>query len=157
MACTAQTFSPRWREDVSVQLLSSSDPDETLATFLQIEQDGFAELDMPAGEITQEMVTAFRERLSHRTHRRALALVEGKPAAVATLSPIGEMAELAGVTTLPALRNRGAARVVSSFLVDHHFQSGGERVWLGAADTRARSVYEGIGFFTLDTRLNYWK
>ena len=38
---------------------------------------------------------------------------------------------------------------------EHHFDAGGELVWLSAGDAVARALYEKIGFRLIATRFNY--
>jgi ribosomal protein S18 acetylase RimI-like enzyme len=63
--------------------------------------------------------------------------------------------ELVGVATLPALRRRGVAATLCSFLIEDHFEEGGDVVWLSAGDAVAQATYERIGFRLVDSRLNY--
>jgi len=65
------------------------------------------------------------------------------------------VAELAGVATSPALRRRGVAATLTSFLTDQLFAAGGTLAWLSAGDAAAQAVYERVGFAVVDTRLNY--
>ncbi len=81
---------------------------------------------------------------------------DGTPAGTGRCLPLGDgLGEITAIVTLAALRRRGVAATLTSFLVRDHFNAGGTLAWLNAADARAQAVYHRVGFRDLDTLLNY--
>ncbi|MEA2303732.1 MAG: hypothetical protein QOH43_1012 [Solirubrobacteraceae bacterium] len=66
-------------------------------------------------------------------------------------SPRGDVAELAGIATLPAARRRGVARSVTDALVAAMAGRGVATVFLSAADDTVARIYEGAGFRRVGT------
>ena len=77
---------------------------------------------------------------------RALARVEGVAAACGVLMCTGDVAEMAGVATLPTFRRRGIAADLCYRLLKRGFDQGLDLVWLSAADDAAVSLYLKLGF-----------
>jgi ribosomal protein S18 acetylase RimI-like enzyme len=96
-----------------------------------------------------------REQIQKGSLYCALAYLDSIPAGVGVTMPMSGICELVGVATLPALRRRGVAATLCSFLLKEHFQRGGDLVWLSAGDEIAQATYERIGFRNVDSRLNY--
>jgi predicted GNAT family acetyltransferase len=152
MTCTADSLRRFAAPGVAVRFLKADDPAATLAAAMALQSESFggpSELP-PADEV---------ERLRHqlRTGKLcyALATLDGVPAGAGSTAPIGGVAEVAGVATRPALRRRGVAATLTSFLAEQLFADGGALAWLSAGDAAAQSVYERVGFAVIDTRLNY--
>lgn len=152
MVCEPHTLRPFEAAGARAELLGEASGDELLAAFLTIQRRGFEQ--QPAA-VTPADVAAMRAGLARSANLQALAWLGGAPASAAALSPIGPVAELAGVATDPAMRRRGGAATVSSFLVREHFRRGGRLAWLSAGDAAAQAVYQLIGFELIDARLNY--
>ena len=68
------------------------------------------------------------------------------PVATGTLRPVGDVAEIVGVATLPAVRRQGLGGAVTGALVEIALQSGIELVFLSAASDEIARVYERLGF-----------
>jgi ribosomal protein S18 acetylase RimI-like enzyme len=151
MVCTPTDLRPVAAPGVAVRLLGPTSPAADLLAFRTVLSEGFGDGAPP----TPEAVAALRDELASGCVIHALAEVEGAPAAVGSLTPIGEVAELVGVATRPALRRRGAAATLSSALAREHFASGGTLLWLSAGDDIARAVYEKVGCRLIDERLSY--
>jgi ribosomal protein S18 acetylase RimI-like enzyme len=154
MLCTPDDFRPIRVPQVRVQIVRASSDDRTLATFTTVTQEGFGMVEEPVPP-SQEQIDQLRRDLEGEHVHSALAWLEGEPAGAATTIGFEEVAELAGVATLPALRRRGVAVTTSSVLVQDHFDRGGAVVWLSAGDAAAQAVYERIGFRVAGERLNY--
>ena len=152
MVCTPESFSPIASHGVGVGMLDDRSLEADLRAYLTIL--GLAFGDSPA-LVTDADIAELRGKLAGGLHLRALATLDGAPAGAATLSPIDDIAELAGVATHPDARRRGVAATVSSFLTREHFDRGGRVAWLSAADAIAQAVYRKVGFQLIDTRLNY--
>ena len=154
MLCTPADFTPVRAPSVRVHLLRASDDARTLATFSSVTQEGFGMVEEPA-PLSQEQLDQLRRDLEGGRIRCALAWLEGEPAGAAATMRFEDVAELAGVATLPEKRRRGVAMSTSSVLVQDHFDRGGTVVWLSAGDAGAEAVYERIGFRVAGARLNY--
>ena len=152
MICTPHSFRPFAAPGVAVRFLGSSDPAPTLAAAMALQSESFggpAELP-PADEIER-----MRDQLRAETLCYAFATLGGMPAGAGSSAPIDGVAEVTGVATTPALRRRGVAATLTSFLTEQLFAAGGTLAWLSAGDAAAQSVYERVGFVVADTRLNY--
>jgi ribosomal protein S18 acetylase RimI-like enzyme len=152
MVCTPETFTPVAAPGVDVRLLESATADADLRAFQTILRLSFEE---HPREVTDGDVDDLRRRLTGGLHLHALAALDGVPAGAASLSPIDEIAELAGLATHPNLRRRGIAATLTSFLTREHFDRGGRMAWLSAADQRAQAAYRKAGYQLIDVRLNY--
>lgn len=151
MVCTAETWRPFDAQGVEMRILGEGSPEADLRDYLTIIRLGFDD-DKP---VSPEDVIALRDRLRSARNVSALAALDGQTAGVGSISPIDGTAELAGVATHPAMRRRGVAAALSSFLMGHHFTHGGDLIWLSAADAAAQAVYQKVGFSEIDVRLNY--
>jgi ribosomal protein S18 acetylase RimI-like enzyme len=152
MVCTPHTFRRFAAPGVSVRFLGGGDPAPTLAAAMALQSESFggpSELP-PADEVEH-----LRDQLRAGTLCYAFATLDGMPAGAGSTAPIDGVAELAGVATSPALRRRGVAASLTSFLTEQLFAAGGTLAWLSAGDAAAQAVYERVGFVVTDTRLNY--
>ena len=87
-----------------------------------------------------------RQRL--RTGQSVIVVAEtpAGPAATGTLRPVGDVAEIVGVATLPAVRRQGLGGAVTGALVEIALESGIDTVFLSAASDEIARVYERLGF-----------
>jgi ribosomal protein S18 acetylase RimI-like enzyme len=154
MLCTPASFQPYQGKAVQVELLTDADEPKTLATYLSVRNQGFDQ-DLGTEPPTEREIAELGEQIQSGKVRCALAGLDGMPAGVGVMMPMSGISELVGVATLPALRRRGVAATLCSFLVKDHFTGGGELVWLSAGDALAQATYERIGFYLVDSRLNY--
>jgi ribosomal protein S18 acetylase RimI-like enzyme len=92
-----------------------------------------------------------RERLAHEVTVMAVAEDEGGPLAVGSHHPLGDVAEITGVGTLPSARRRGLAAAVTSRLVEDARERGAEVVFLSAADETVAAIYRRLGFRAVGT------
>ncbi|MBD2041625.1 GNAT family N-acetyltransferase [Microcoleus sp. FACHB-672] len=153
MLCTPADFQPFNAPDVRVQRLTNTDKD-ILTEYLSIQSESFN-----SGEANEfpstEMVEQLREHLQRGSWRCAMATLEGMPAGGGCITPLEGLCELVGVGTLPSMRRRGVAATLCSFLVQDHFDCGGDLVWLSAGDAVSQALYQKIGFSVVNTQLNY--
>ncbi len=152
MVCTPGSFRRFAAPGVAVRFLGGDDLAPTLAAAMALQSESFggpAELP-PADEIER-----LRDQLRAETLCYAFATLDGRPAGAGSTALIDGVAELAGVATTPALRRRGVAATLTSFLAEQLFAAGGTLAWLSAGDAAAQTVYERVGFTVADTRLNY--
>jgi ribosomal protein S18 acetylase RimI-like enzyme len=152
MVCTPHSFRRFAAPGVAVHWLSSDEPAATLAVAMAIQSESFGG---PAELPPAEEVDRFRKELRAGALCYALATLDGLPAGAGSSAPIDGVAEITGVATSPALRRRGVAASLSSFLADQLFAAGGTLAWLSAGDAAAQAVYQRVGFAVADTRLNY--
>jgi ribosomal protein S18 acetylase RimI-like enzyme len=152
MVCTPGSFRRFAAPGVAVRFLSGGDPAPTLAAAMALQSESFGG---PAELPTVDEVERLRGQLRAGTLCYAFATLDGMPAGAGSTAPIDGVAELTGVATTPALRRRGVAATLTSFLAEQLFTAGGTLAWLSAGDTVAQAVYERVGFAVADTRLNY--
>jgi ribosomal protein S18 acetylase RimI-like enzyme len=150
MACTPESFQPCPNPAVQTVLIGANEP-EAHRLFYTIQREGFAMECEPA----PEELFQIRSQIENGFWHCAIAELDGEPVAVGSLVPWGGASELAGVATLPSARRRGVAAALSSYLVAHHFATGGDLVWLTAATEDARAVYRKIGFGDAGLQWNY--
>jgi ribosomal protein S18 acetylase RimI-like enzyme len=151
MVCTPATFRAFAAPGVVVRMLGSDEPEATLAAMtIQSESFGGPPEPPPPDELDR-----LRGQLRTGALCYALATLDGAPAGAGSTAPIDGVAELGGIATSPALRRRGVAASLTSFLTAQLFAQGGKLAWLSAGDAAAQAVYERVGFAVADTRLNY--
>ncbi|GAB4054051.1 GNAT family N-acetyltransferase [Catellatospora paridis] len=95
-----------------------------------------------------------RELADIRSGVRANALAElpGQgPAASGIYQRAGDVAEIAGVATLPSARRRGLGGAVTALLARHALDQGVRTVFLSAASEDVARVYERQGFVRVAT------
>ena len=149
MVCAPGDIAPAEGAPFEVQYLGPEDPASALAAFLRIQHIAFAEAASEAD--IQAGVRFLRRDMESGRLRCAVAFGgagAGSAGAVsaAAMVGIGEVAELAGVATLPEARNQGAASLLSAALVRSHFARGGALAWLTAGEAAAGRVYARLGF-----------
>lgn len=150
MACTAETFQPMNAPGVTPRMVDAAN-DADLRAFYQLQRRAFdAEVEPSPEEIAQ-----LRHQIENGFWHCAIAEVAGEPVGVGSTLPWTTLCELAGVGTLPASRRMGVAGTLSSFLVRHHFDRGGDLIWLTAATDAARATYERIGFTHAGVAFHY--
>jgi ribosomal protein S18 acetylase RimI-like enzyme len=154
LLCSPADFQPYQASAVQVRLLCAEDQTKILSTYLWVRNQGFDQ-EFAAEPPTEKEITELREQIENGSIRCALANLNGTPAGVGVTMPMLGICELVGVATLPALRRRGVAATLCTFLLKDHFEGGGDLVWLSAGDAIAQATYERIGFRMVDSRLNY--
>jgi ribosomal protein S18 acetylase RimI-like enzyme len=152
MVCTPDSLRRFAAPGVTVRFLDSDTATATLASTMALQSESFggpSELP-PADEIEH-----LRQQVRMGTLCYALATLDGVPAGAGSTAPIDGVAEVAGVGTRPALRRRGVAASLTSFLAEQLFAAGGRLAWLSAGGADGQAVYERVGFAQVDTRLSY--
>ena len=153
MVCTAGAFHARHSPDLYVHRLSATDADAVLDTYQSTAAEGFSGAGAP--EISEASRNRLRIELQCKARYAVMGWIDDEPAGVAALSPMGPIAELVGITTLPRFRRRGVASALTSELLADHFARGHDAAWLSAGDSIAQSVYQGIGFSNAGIYANY--
>ena len=152
MVCTPDSLRHFTAPGVVVRWLSGDEPASALAATMALQSESFGG---PAELPPEDEVERLRDQLRAGTLCYALATLDGLSAGAGSTAPIAGVAEVAGVGTSPALRRRGVAASLTSFLTEQLFADGGTLAWLSASDAGAQAVYERVGFAVVDTRLNY--
>jgi len=152
MACTPESLRRFAAPSVAVRFLKADDPAPTLAATMALQSESFGG---PSELPPLDEVERLRAQLRAGTLSYALATLDGRPAGAGSTAPIDGVAEVAGVATSLALRRRGVASTLTSFLAEQLFAAGGTLAWLSAGDAAAQAVYERVGFAVVDRRLNY--
>jgi GNAT superfamily N-acetyltransferase len=87
-----------------------------------------------------------RDRLRRRLTVTAIAEGESGPIAVGSHNPVGDVTEVVGVATLPAVRRQGLGAAVAGELVADALAHGAGLVFLSAGSEAVGSVYARLGF-----------
>ncbi len=147
LVCGRTDFIPFCADTITSRMLT---PEDDFTEYFAIGAEAFVG---PAGP-SDSQVARTKSQVRDGLLNCAVAFVDGNAAASACTTPFQGICELAGVATRPSLRRRGAARAVSSFLLEHHFKEG-ELAWLSTAHDESRTLYEKLGFRLIGTQLNY--
>jgi ribosomal protein S18 acetylase RimI-like enzyme len=113
---------------------------------------GPAERDAAVFEVAEEELAD--ERRATEAGRRASALAEDPELGVVAsgiLQRVDDVAEIAGVATLPAARHRGFGAAVTAALARHALDRGVDVVFLSAGSEDIARVYTGVGFRRIGT------
>jgi predicted GNAT family acetyltransferase len=107
----------------------------------------------PQGRAERDGVTLDPQLVEHmgerlRSGQSVVAIADTPAGAVATgtLRPVGGVAEIVAVATLPAMRRQGLGGAITGALVEIALDSGIELVFLSAAGDESARVYERLGF-----------
>jgi predicted GNAT family acetyltransferase len=150
MACRPNTFKPVTAPEVILRRLTDRSSAPDMQAFQTIRwTDG--------GDNTHAVppVERLRNELASESSVYVLAWLDGEPAGTGVSHSLKGVAELVGVVTQADKRRRGVAATVTSDLVARHFESGGNFVFLDAADEVVATLYERIGFKKFGTNLVY--
>lgn len=137
---------------LTITTLTPNSPAEDLLACLSVQQQGFGEIvgDPP----TPDDVDALRATLAQ--DGAFLARLDGVPAgAMMYTTPLEELTELAGGTTLEAYRRRGIGAAMVAAATAHAFARGVEIALLTAASEHASGVFQRAGFRWYGTGLAY--
>jgi ribosomal protein S18 acetylase RimI-like enzyme len=96
---------------------------------------------LPAGDLSFR-----RARLRRRLTVTAVAENAVGPVAVGSHNPVGDVTEVVGVATLPAVRRQGLGAAVTGALVADALAGGAEVVFLSAGSEEIGAVYRRLGF-----------
>jgi ribosomal protein S18 acetylase RimI-like enzyme len=154
MICTLAGLIPRQSRELRIHELGADSDDAALAAFLRVSAEAFADGGIPPPGSLQS-VQRLRVELQCGARRAVMGFVGDEPAGVAALCPMGSVAELVGVATLPRFRRGGVATILSTRLAAEFLRGGGEAVWLSANDATAQTAYRAIGFSDAGVYANY--
>jgi ribosomal protein S18 acetylase RimI-like enzyme len=150
MACRPEVFKPFAARDVSLQRLTPASEAADMEVFQTIRWTDGGEEDRAVPPIEQ-----LRQDLASSTSVYLLARLDGEAAGTGVSHALNKAGEIVGVVTRTDKRRRGVAATVTSELVARLFASGGDFVFLDAANEGAARVYERLGFTRFGANLVY--
>jgi ribosomal protein S18 acetylase RimI-like enzyme len=92
-----------------------------------------------------------RDRMRRRLTVTAIADGGHGPVAVGSHNPVGDVTEVVGIATLPAVRRQGLGGAVTSALVNDAHAGGAGVVFLSAGSEEIARVYHRLGFRRIGT------
>ena len=150
MACRPDAFKPSVTPEVHLTQLRATAIVAELEAFQQIRWTEGGELNRPVPPID-----SLRNALGVPGSVFLLAWLDWEAAGTGISHSLKGAAEIVGVVTTRSHRRRGVAATVTSELVRRHFESGGDFVFLDAANEDAARVYERLGFSRFGANLVY--
>jgi ribosomal protein S18 acetylase RimI-like enzyme len=150
MACRPDGFRPPAASDVTLHRLTAASDDADLEVFQTIRWTNGGD-----NEDAVPSVEQLRKELASTTSVYLLALLDGERAGTGVSHALEGVAEIVGVVTRADKRRRGVAATVTADLVSRHFATGGNFVFLDAANEGAARIYEGLGFRRFGANLVY--
>lgn len=141
MACRPETFTPVVAPEVSLTRISTHGKPSELEAFQMLRWTDGGDLDrkpQPVERLRNDLLTA--------TSVYLLAWLDWEPVGTGVSHLTRAAAEIVGVVTRNDRRRLGVAATVTSDLVRRHFDTGGDFVFLEAANEPAARVYERLGF-----------
>ncbi len=113
--------------------------------------EGRTERDASAAHTPSAQLEFTRERLRRRLTVMAVAENETGPVAAGAHQPVGDVTEVVGVGTLPAVRRQGLGGAVTGALVEDALAGGAGVVFLSAGSEDIARVYARLGFRRIGT------
>ena len=150
MALRPNMFRPFAVPDVTVSLLTTKSPTVDMSAFQTIRWTNGGDNEGPIPSVRQ-----MQQQLGSAGSLHLLAWLDGVPAGTGVSHALKGAAEIVGIVTRADKRRRGVAATVTSELVTQHFASGGDFVFLDAADKGAVTLYERLGFETFGANSVY--
>jgi GNAT superfamily N-acetyltransferase len=119
---------------------------------LIVEVAGPAERDAATVALSDDMIASSRARAAAGDHLTAIVDSPAEGAlATGALMRSGDVAEIAGVATLPSARNRGYASQLTAALARRALTDGVHLIFLSAGDDDVARLYTKVGFRRLGT------
>ena len=150
MACRPDGFKPFAAPDVIMQRLTPESEATDMEVFQTIRWTDGGQEDRAVRPVEQ-----LRQELASSTSVYLLARLDGEAAGTGVSHALNKVGEIVGVVTRTDKRRRGVAATVTSELVAGLFASGGDFVFLDAANEGAARVYERLGFRRFGANLIY--
>jgi ribosomal protein S18 acetylase RimI-like enzyme len=149
---TAGDFHPIVNPEVEVRFVRAGNEDGLRAYAAIFHQ---VLLELPGSPPPRAIESLRREIAEQQERSHALALLDGQAAATGFISSSEGVAEITRVGTLPAMRRRGVAATITSFMVSDRLARGDSLVWLTASGDAAQALYRKLGFRLAGDRLYY--
>ncbi|HEV2028360.1 MAG TPA: GNAT family N-acetyltransferase [Candidatus Dormibacteraeota bacterium] len=150
MACRPDGFKSFAAPDVILQHLTPASEAADLDEFQTIRWTDGGDQDRAIPPVDQ-----LRQELASSTSAYLLAWLDSEAAGTGVSHALNRVGEIVGVVTRRDKRKRGIAATVTSELVAGLFASGGNFVFLDAANEGAARVYERLGFRRFGANLVY--
>jgi ribosomal protein S18 acetylase RimI-like enzyme len=150
MACRPDGFRPPAISKVILHRLTAASNDADLEVFQTIRWTNGGD-----NEDAVPSVEQLRKELASTTSIYLLALLDGERAGTGVSHALEGAAEIVGVVTRADKRRRGVAAAVTAELVSRQFATGGDFVFLDAANEGAARIYEMLGFKRFGANLVY--
>jgi N-acetylglutamate synthase-like GNAT family acetyltransferase len=112
---------------------------------------GGRERDARAAAQSEAALAQVRRRLRQGLTVMIVAERDGAPLAVGSHQPVGDVTEIVGVATLPAVRRQGLGAAVTGALVQDARDRGVETIFLSAGSEDIARVYARLGFRRVGT------
>jgi N-acetylglutamate synthase-like GNAT family acetyltransferase len=113
--------------------------------------EGGRERDAGAAAQSESALAQVRRRLRQGVTVTIVAERDGAPLAVGSHQPVGDVTEIVGVATLPAVRRQGLGGAVTGALVQDARERGVETIFLSAGSEEIARVYARLGFRRVGT------
>ena len=108
-------------------------------------------------DATETAIASYLQRLRNNEAWAAVVEADGKIVSVGEANGSLVAAEVAGVGTLEHYRRRGYASQVVLRLLADYYASGGQTIWLTAADEPEQRIYSRLGFTPAARAVGYLK
>ncbi|WP_249997890.1 GNAT family N-acetyltransferase [Actinoplanes sp. M2I2] len=118
---------------------------------LLIDPAGPAERDAATGQLSEALITSQRERSASGDYYTAVVDSADGILATGAVMRSGDVAEIAGVATLPSARRRGYASQLTAALARRSLDDGVSLVFLSAGDDDVARLYTKVGFRRIGT------
>jgi GNAT superfamily N-acetyltransferase len=113
--------------------------------------EGACEREAAAARQSEPDLAQMRRRLAAGLTVTIVAERDGAPLAVGSHNPLGDVTEVVGVATLPAVRRQGLGAAVTGALVQDARERGAELIFLSAGSEDIARVYGRLGFRRVGT------
>jgi ribosomal protein S18 acetylase RimI-like enzyme len=150
MACRLERFNPLIAPDVILRRLTPASNASDMLAFQTIRWTDGGDEDRAIPPVEQ-----LRQELASPSSVYLLAWIDREAGGTGVSHAISGVGEIVGVVTRADKRRRGIAATVTSELVARHFASGGDFVFLDAADEAAARLYDRLGFRRFGANLVY--
>ncbi|MBM2615327.1 GNAT family N-acetyltransferase [Actinoplanes sp. LDG1-06] len=128
-----------------------ADKPSPLSGALIVAPAGPAERDAATGALSKALVASQQERSSTGDYHTAVIDSPDGLLATGAVMRSGDVAEIAGVATLPAARRRGYASQITAALARRALADGVRLVFLSAGDDDVARLYTKVGFRRIGT------
>lgn len=150
MACRPDGFKRAAPSGATTRRLTATSAEADLQAFQTLRWTNGGDNDEAVPTVEQ-----LRTELASTTSVYLLAQLDGELAGTGVSHALQGAGEIVGVVTRADKRRRGVAATVTSELVSRHFATGGDFVFLDAANEDAARIYERLGFRRFGVNLVY--